>query len=324
MTFDSVENILKLYCFFSNMKLGIDKIVAFVSLFLSVVLIVYICLNSWKEVFNGVFFLPETHKKIDALGIVGALMAIANALLLYMTLSFQGRSFRQERFETTLFSLLDNHRKLVNTINFKSERWNWDFQRCYSTIEGYGVFDFAIIEINYIRRLILESTFPKMDDALFQESIADIENKKDESCTDEYLDRLNKDKNVIIYQYELYRHSIIYKVNEDKWNICKFYANNDKKVILKYAYAIFYEKMKLHYDVYFNSLSLMLMHIGKSRELSREEKVIYKDYITKQITKNEREMIKLHCLYDSAFQKQLRSVSHKQRKSFLNILKSNL
>ena len=44
------------------------------------------------------------------------MMATANALLLFATLSYQNRIFRHERFEETLFNLLDNHRKIKNDV----------------------------------------------------------------------------------------------------------------------------------------------------------------------------------------------------------------
>ena len=38
---------------------------------------------------------------------ISGVAAIANAILLYLTLRRQGRSFKQERFETTFFNLLN-------------------------------------------------------------------------------------------------------------------------------------------------------------------------------------------------------------------------
>lgn len=52
----------------------------------------------------------------EVLTYASVMMATANALLLFATLSYQNRIYRHERFEETLFNLLDNHRKIKNDI----------------------------------------------------------------------------------------------------------------------------------------------------------------------------------------------------------------
>ena len=47
---------------------------------------------------------------------ISGIAALFNALLLYLTLKRQDRSFNQERFETTFFNLLESHKKITEEI----------------------------------------------------------------------------------------------------------------------------------------------------------------------------------------------------------------
>ena len=240
---------------------------------------------------------------------VGLCIAIANALLLYATLMFQGKSFRQERFETTLFNLLDNHRKLINEIRFSVEKWNWNFSKYNEYIEGNDVFAYAITEVSLLNKLICDNNFPTMDDMTFQECIADIENQKDYISQSDNVTDYNTDGNLIVEKYELWRRAVIYDIKEDMWNVCKMNKGVNNENSSKMAYALFYKKMNPYYDVYFNSLSLVLEHISNSRYFSRTEKSNYKDYVTKQLSNNEIKLIKLHCKYDRKFSEIIKGIS---------------
>ena len=57
--------------------------------------------------------------------IVAAIASLLNAVLLFITLNHQDRSFEQERFETTFFNLLELRRKIVD--NFHLFYWRWDY-----------------------------------------------------------------------------------------------------------------------------------------------------------------------------------------------------
>lgn len=280
------------------------KNIAFIYIITCICITIYFCINQKK---NNLINYDSDSKFL--LEYVNACMAIANAILLYATLTFQGRTFRQERFETTFFHLLDNHRKLINEIRFKVEKWDWNFYKYEAYIEGYDIFTYAVTEVTYIKKLICETDYPTMDDLTFQDSIADIENKKDYTSPPDGMAFYNEDKQLIIQKYELWKRTNIYNINEDKWNICKLNKGRNNENASKMAYAIFYEKMKSYYDIYFSSLSLILKHIGNAGYFDRIEKSNYKDYIMKQLSYNEQNIVKLHCKYDNTFYKTIKDIS---------------
>jgi hypothetical protein len=94
----------------------------------------------------------------EVLSYASVIMATANALLLYATLSYQGRSFRQERFEMTLFNLLDNHRRIKEYIQIDIS----DVDSCESeTISNNNIFLYACQELRIINDILRESEYPK-------------------------------------------------------------------------------------------------------------------------------------------------------------------
>ena len=87
------------------------KIIMTLSLILIVLcLFIIICI--------GIGFIEELFyiNTTEVLTYASVMMATANALLLFATLSYQSRIFNHERFEATLFNLLENHRNIKNDI----------------------------------------------------------------------------------------------------------------------------------------------------------------------------------------------------------------
>ena len=94
----------------------------------------------------------------EVLTYASVMMATANALLLFATLSYQSRIFRHERFEETLFNLLDNHRKIKEYIQIDIS----DIDSCESEIISNNViFFYSCQEIRYIHELLREKEYPK-------------------------------------------------------------------------------------------------------------------------------------------------------------------
>jgi hypothetical protein len=82
---------------------------------LSIILIVF-CLFIIIAIGLGFIEVLYYINTTEVLTYASVMMATANALLLFATLSYQNRIFRNERFEETLFNLLDNHRKIKEYI----------------------------------------------------------------------------------------------------------------------------------------------------------------------------------------------------------------
>lgn len=87
----------------------------------------------------------------NVLGYASVLMVTANAILLYATLSYQNRIFKHERFEVTLFNLLENHRKIKNDIQIVvAEELSIEPDR----YTGNDIFLFACAELRDIHSVL--------------------------------------------------------------------------------------------------------------------------------------------------------------------------
>lgn len=282
----------------------IAKIIALITTIICIGYAVCVGVAHWQ-----IYDLPELLSDSDKLlGFIGAYMAIANAILLYATLSYQGRSFKQERFETTLFNLLDNHRKLVSSIHFNVETWDWTFSKQMSTIDESTLFSFALKEIHYLKKIIQCETFPQMTNWEFQENIAYVENQRDGVNDELSINELNNDRDGVIDSYELARRTTIYKIDINKWNVSKNRIVAENCRVEKVAYALFFQKWRKYYTPYFKSLTLIFKHIS-DENIGKVEKAKYKDYVTNQMTQDELDVIKLHRLYDDSFCKLIKQIS---------------
>lgn len=124
---------------------------------LSIILIVF-CLFIIIAIGLGFIEVLYYINTTEVLTYASVMMATANALLLFSTLSYQNRIYRNERFEETLFNLLDNHRKIKEYIqidisdvdSFESE-----------IISNNDIFHYARQELRNINELLREKDYPK-------------------------------------------------------------------------------------------------------------------------------------------------------------------
>lgn len=98
--------------------------------------------------FLKVFYYINTE---EVLTYASVMMATANALLLFATLSYQNRIFSHERFEETLFNLLDNHRKIKNDIQIVVDDGQSIEPYSYT---GNDIFLFACAELRDIHNIL--------------------------------------------------------------------------------------------------------------------------------------------------------------------------
>ena len=280
----------------------IAKTIAIVAVVMSLLLVFCVGIAQWHLI-----DLPSPlNCTSDLFGFIGALMAIANALFLYATLSYQGRSFRQERFETTFFNLLENHRKLVKSISFKVETLDSLYNNKSIIIDDNNLFSFALNEVCFLKRLLQKQDYPILSYWDFQGDIASVENKHDGLNDIISIEDWKREKEAVIEEYELSRRALLYNIDNDKWNDIKLKIEKEKCKLEKAAYTIFYQKRERHFAPYFKSLSLIFMHISDEKSIGRKKKAIYKKYVVDQMTQDEQDVIKLHCLYDDSFYEQIK------------------
>lgn len=114
---------------------------------------------------------------------ISGVAAIANAILLYLTLRRQGRSFKQERFETTFFNLLSNHEKVVERLFIEKNNENDN-----GFTKNRQIFDYILQESKLIKIALSSEKYLGQDtdiedkgilyweDMLYQTNINENEN----------------------------------------------------------------------------------------------------------------------------------------------------
>lgn len=236
------------------------------------------------------------------------LMAVANALLLYSTLASQRNLNKQERFEMTLFGLLDNHRHLLNSITFQFHVKNIYMNDVTEEVKDSNLFDFAFREINLLKQVFKETKCPSFTDDDIQKEMETIGHLKDRD-KEAVLDAINREK-ALAHTYSLSQRCLTYGISDEVWEM----VHNGELLIDEITYALFIKKWKHEYSPYFRSLLLMFDHIRNS-PFKLKDKIRYRNYIIHQMSDHELMFTKRHYQYytplfnDSKFKDTLDAIS---------------
>lgn len=236
------------------------------------------------------------------------LMAVANALLLYATLMSQSKMNKQERFEVTLFSLLDNHRRLLNSIKFQFHIKDVYMNDIPEEVKDNNLFDFAFREFYLIKQVFKEAKYPNINDEYVQNEMEVIGFLKDQD-KDSVIDAIGREK-ALSRQYSLSQRCVIYGISKENWE--KPY--NGECHLNEIAYGLFVNKWKHEYTPYFRSMLLMFNHIRNS-SFKLKDKIRYRNYIIHQMPDHELMLVTRHYLYyaylfsDSKFKDALDAIS---------------
>lgn len=253
-------------------------------------------------------FTPSVNERGVLISCTSCLMAAANAFLLYATLSSQREYNKQERFETTLFSLLDNHRRLLKVLTFDFATKDLYMNVCTENISEEKLFVFAIREFQLIKQVFREEKYPTITDEEVQNEMEIIGNLKDRE-KESVEDGIVREK-ALSRLYALSQRCNLYNITKSFWE----QPYNGEVHLSEIAYKLFIEKWGTKYTPYFRSLILMFNHIGNS-SLGQNDKVRYRNYIIHQISDYEMKFITLHYSYyayqfkDYKFKKSLDVIS---------------
>lgn len=220
---------------------------------------------------------------------ISCAIAFANALLVYETLL----THKQEKFETTLFNLLEGHRNLMPTIAIETDSIDRFLNKTKKEITDSELFKFSHIEILWIKQVFHSFNYPHISDDDYMQQQDYIESTRieaDEESNKETDESIKK----IFHQYELSRRCDIYNISKDDWG--KTY--NGEEHLNEIAYTLFITKWKHNYAPYFRSLVLMFNHIANS-SFDLEDKVRYRNIIIHQMSDFELEFIERHYIYYS-------------------------
>lgn len=274
-------------------KIKIEYYAVFL-LILSMVLFIMICLN-WSLVKDGQY---ETLGSFIG-GIVGCIISIVNALLLYATLVSQNdgiknqrHSFAQERFEITFFNLLENQRRIIKEITICVTKLSDAGNESQIVIQGLDFFKFACKEIMSIKQILTAKhyiSFLSHDDYLGLCAFDEFHNYNTEQEKDlkikEYLEFL-----------ELKSTSKTYKITKHIYDDFQRQPVPDESLDVL-SYTLFYKKWALAYEHYIRHLEQIYVFIDKSGfDLTDNTK--YFSFIQNQMTNGEMIFISHYLKFD--------------------------
>lgn len=236
--------------------------------------------------------------------IVAAIASLLNAVLLFITLNHQDRAFKQERFETTFFNLLEQRRKIVD--NFRLLYWRWDYVEHKPLIvnsEGMNCFTVAYGEVNFIKRNLFVSKYfgtLDWDEDKVQTSV--------EFALQKIHDEWNDDINAIRKMDEDFYCSLInrtYHIDYDLYkDVIKNKGNEDNE--LQIAFSLFVKVYTMFLEHYFRHLKQILAFVDKNdsdKNISNPQ--YYIDFLLSQMSREEMWIIFYYALTNDCYRKQL-------------------
>ena len=118
----------------------------------------FICVNA-IVISGGLLVADDCFCRWEQYGsLVAGIASLLNAVLLYVTLNHQDRSFHIERFETTFFNLLDQKRKIIEEFKLLREEWDSNEHNVNRTLyQGSSCFPVVCQEVQLLRCSLFES-----------------------------------------------------------------------------------------------------------------------------------------------------------------------
>jgi len=283
-----------------------SKIIAVTLCTVSLFLFIYIAFTHIDDFANFNF----GGAKISLL-LINAMMVTANALLLFSTLQYQGRSFKLERFDSNFFKLLEYFRQLIANISFEVELINEDY--CIEKIrvrDGF-LFKFANNEIITLEKYFSKDTYshPLCDD--YEKGIEAIE--EEYSSPDKEIFQNEKKTKIVNYVNSCRLDFVtnIYRISEQEWNALKKKIVTGDLSCTDLAFTTFLNKWGYYYHPYLQSLRVVLSHIQSCTLIKRKEKNRYKEYVISQMSQDEKDFVKRYYYNNKEFKALANSISIK-------------
>ena len=221
---------------------------------------------------------------------VAAIASLLNAVLLFVTLNHQDRSFKQERFETTFFNFLEQRRKIANDFRLSYWCWNYEEHEPYVAIlEGTNCITVAYNEVKFIKRNLFASKYLGMlelDDNITRISV--------ELALQKIHDELNDDIIAIRkIDNEFYARLInrVYHITPQIFQQVQKYKGNDE-CELKIAFNLFVRVNGWFLEHYLRHLKQILVFVNRNAT----DKQYYVNFLRSQMTRQEMRVVYYYAL----------------------------
>lgn len=263
-----------------------DILIVVILLLIAISIIIWNCISCWDKGSWG--------------NMISGIAAIFNALLLYLTLKRQERSFNQERFETTFFNLLESHKKITEEIELTNRDIN-ETQIRPIYYNGRKCFSFATKECSDISKALNAKRyygFLKNNESMGEEA---IENKYDNITNDPNIEKdKNKELTEFYYHCKCKFLNLKYNITQECYTRVRKLIEQQKLDINEAAYKLFFKQYYDSFEFYFRSLKQLLLLIYDNHPLCVEP-AKYVNIITSQMSPDEQRLTYHYSLDDKSF-----------------------
>lgn len=224
--------------------------------------------------------------------IVICVISIANTILLYLTLKSQNdgnrnqkEMARKERFETTLFNLMDKYFDQLHRISFEVILLQNPPDGERVTINGSSFFNFAFEQLEYLKAFFEKDHYIGYYNTSDNDGYSYFESQKEESDYDEYL-RIKYVANM-------------YGISKQQFDIYKEILNKEEKSLLQICYQLFYNRWGRSYDHYLRIVKTIIDYI-RSKENTMPD-IDYMEIFKTYLSSKEQRFLNYHARVDKDF-----------------------
>lgn len=236
---------------------------------------------------------------------IGGVASFVSIYFLYVTLNRQDRSFKQERFEITFFNLLEQRKKAIDSLSFRTEVL--DEPNFVSVIhQGEECFVAICQEVQCIKESLCSDKY-----------LGIISDSDIPSALQEYIETPDV-KEMIVNAYKrccCKRANYTYKVSKEVFDSAKRLKSEDD--LLQMCFQLLFAHKTLSIEYYFRFQSLILSFLVDNIGVGSDER--YLQIYVSQMTVPELKLLYYEALVNADFRRlMVRSGMSELVKKYLN------
>ena len=263
--------------------------------------LLFICVNA-IVIIGGLLVADDCFCRWEQYGsLVAGIASLLNAVLLYVTLNHQDRSFHIERFATTFFNLLDQKRKIIEEFKLLREEWDSNEHNVNRTLyQGSSCFPVVCQEVQLLRCSLFESLkyLGTLDYKTIDESV-DLE------C-DRIHAEFNDDDGILRKMDEDFQQRLInasYGISYGLYkDVQKEKGHIEKE--LKICFTRFVNVKGLFLELYFRYLKQIVIFIDQNQEdgkIDKDRAQYYIKILLSQMSNSEMKVIYYYALTNDTY-----------------------
>lgn len=220
---------------------------------------------------------------------IGGIASFVSIYFLYVTLNRQDRSFKQERFEITFFNLLEQRKKAIDSLSFRTEVLD-DPNFVSVNHQGEECFVAICQEVQCIKESLCSDKY-----------LGIISDSDIPSALQEYIETPDV-KEMIVNEYKRYcckRANYTYKISKEVFDSAKRLKTADE--IYQKCFQLLFAHNTLGTEYYFRFQSLILSFLADNIGVGSDER--YLQIYVSQMTVPELKLLYYEALVNTDFRR---------------------